>query len=76
MVSSISDLADNFAERIHKIKCKHELDNKKCKTCATKYKDCACSLEYTSFKNDVLEYKCLCCDRNYRKTFDENLKIC
>ena len=28
----------------------------------------------TNIKDDLIEYNCLCCDKNYQKTFDENLK--
>ena len=35
---SVSNLVDNFAKGIHKIKCKNEQNNKKCKTCGNKYK--------------------------------------
>ena len=45
------------------------------KTCKIKYKDCDYFLEYTKFKDDLIEYKCLCCNKNYQKTFDKNLKI-
>ena len=44
---------------IHKIKCTN------CDTCC---------LEYTNAKDDLVEYKCLCCDRNSQKDSDENLK--
>ena len=43
-------------------KAKH--DNKKCETSRTKYKYCDCFLEYTNFKDDLIEYKCLCCNKN------------
>ena len=46
---------------------------KKCETCGIKYKNCECCLEYTSVKDDFIEYKCLCCNMNYHKKFDENL---
>ena len=39
-----------------------------------KYKGCKCCLEYTSLKDDLIEYKYLCCNKNYLKNFDENLK--
>ena len=39
-----------------------------------KYKDCEYCLEYTSLKDDLIEYKYLCCNKNYLKNFDENLK--
>ena len=38
------------------------------------YKDCKCCLEYTNFKEYLIQYKCLCCNKNYQKKFDENLK--
>ena len=30
-------------------------------------------LEYSSFKDDLIEYKCLCCNKNYQQSFDEKL---
>ena len=27
-----------------------------------------------NFKDDLIEYKCLCCIKNYQKKFDEQLK--
>ena len=56
---------NNFAQRIHKIKCKYGHDNKKCKTHVIKYIDCDCLVEYTNFKDDLIGYKCLCCKKNY-----------
>ena len=73
MASSLSNLANNLAERIHKIKCKYGHNDKKCETYRIKYKDCNCFLEYTNFKEDLIEYICLCCKKNYQKMFDENL---
>ena len=32
-----------------------------------KYKDCDCFLEYTNCKDDLMEYKSLCCNKNYQK---------
>ena len=31
-------------------------------------------VEYTNFKDDLKECKCLCCNKNYRRKFDEKLK--
>ena len=31
-------------------------------------------LKYTNFKYDLIEYKCLCFNKNYQKKIDENLK--
>ena len=47
---------------------------KKCETCRYKYKYCDCFLEYTNLEDDIIEYKCLCCNKNHQQTFDENLK--
>ena len=33
-----------------------------------------CFLEYTNFEEDLVEYKCVCCNKNYQKKFDEKLK--
>ena len=38
---------------------------KRCEAFGTKYKNCKCFLEYTNFKNDLMEHKCLCCNKNY-----------
>ena len=59
MASSLSDLVDNRAEGIHKVKCKHGHDNKTCETCGIKYKVCECWLEYINAKKDLTLYKCL-----------------
>ena len=39
MASSLSNLVDNLAEGISKIKCKYGHDNKNWETCGTKYED-------------------------------------
>ena len=39
-----------------------------------KYKDCEWCLKYINAKEDLIEYKCLCCNKTYQKRFDENLK--
>ena len=58
MASSLSNLVDNLAEGIHKIKCK----------------DCNCFLEYESVKNNLSQYKCLSCNRENLNNNDEILK--
>ena len=74
MASSLSSLVGNLAEGIHKIKCKYEHDNKKCQKCGTECKDCECCLEYTNVKDDLIECKCLCCNKNHppKKTSSNN----
>ena len=74
MANSLSNLVNNLPEGIHKIKCKHGHEDKKCETCGIKYKHCNWFLEYTNFKDDSIEYKCMCCNKNYQHKFDENLK--
>ena len=43
------------------------MDNNKCKTCRIKYKNCEFFLEYTNFKDNLIKYKCLCCNENCQK---------
>ena len=73
MASSLSNLVNNLSEGIHRIKCKYGHDDKKCETCGIKYKHCDCFLEYTNFKDDLIEYKCLICNKNCQIKFDEKL---
>ena len=74
MASWLSNLVNNLSEELHRIKCKLEHDDKKCHTCGIKYKYYHCFLEYKNFKDDLIEYKYLCCDKNYQQKFDEKLK--
>ena len=73
MASSLSNLVNDLSEGIHRIKCKHGYNDKKCETCEIKYKHFDCFLEYTNFKDDLIEYKCLSCNKIYQQTFDEKL---
>ena len=67
IASLLSNLVNNFSERNHKIKCKYRQSDKKCETCRIKYKNCDCFLEYANFKHDLIEYKCLCCNKNFQQ---------
>ena len=67
MTSSLSNLVNNLSEGIHQVKCKFGHSDKKCETCGIKYKYCDCFLEYINFKDDLIKYKCLCCNKNYKK---------
>ena len=58
MASILSNLVDNLAEGIHRIKCK----------------DCDCFLEYESVKDNLIKYKCLSCNKSYCNKIDEELK--
>ena len=73
MASSLSNLVNSLAEGIHRIKCKLGHDDKKYEIRGIKYTYCDCFLEYTNFKDDLIEYKCLCCNKSSRK-FDKKLK--
>ena len=56
----MSNIVDNFAEGIDKIKCK----------------DCDCLLEYESFNGQLIkiDYKCLSCHKNYSDKVDKKCK--
>ena len=58
MASSLSNFVDNLAEGMHKIKCE----------------DCDCFYEYEIVNDNLMNYKCLSCNKNYSKKTDENLK--
>ena len=73
MGSSLSNLVNNLSEGIHRIKCKQRHDDKKCETCGIKYKYCDCFGKYTNLKDNLIEYKCLCCHKNYQYKFGEKL---
>ena len=58
MASSLSSIADNLTEGIHKTKCK----------------GCVCFLEYKHVKANLIIYKCLSCNKSYSKELNEELK--
>ena len=37
------------------------------------YEVCDCFLEYKNFKDNLLECKSLCCNKNYQQKFNEKL---
>ena len=74
MASSLSDLVKNLSEEIQRIKFVLEYDDKKCGTSGIKHKYWEYFLEYTNFKDDLIECKWLCCNKNYQHKFDEKLK--
>ena len=59
MASSLSNLVNNLAEELQRIKFELKLDDKKCETGGIKYKYCECFVKYANFKDDLIEYKCL-----------------
>ena len=56
MASSLSNLVDNLAEGIHKIKCQY----------------CDCFPEYESVKDSFIKYKCLSCNRIIQTSLMKN----
>ena len=70
MASSLSNLINNISEGLHRVKCISEQYDKKCVTSGIKYKYCDCFLEYTNFKDDLIEYKCLSCNKIYQRKFN------
>ena len=67
------NLANNLSKRIYKIKFKFGHGDKKYETYRIKYNYCVCFIEYTNYKDDLIEYKRLCCNKNYKQKFDINL---
>ena len=53
MANSFSNLVNNFAQGIHKIKSKYGHDNRKCETSVIKYRDCNSFPEYANFKDNL-----------------------
>ena len=74
MASSLSNFVNNLSEGNHKIKCKFGHGDKKYETCGVIYKYCDCFFQYTNFEDDLIEYKCFCCNKSYQQNFDEKLK--
>ena len=58
MATFLSDLVDNFRERIDKIKCG----------------DFDCFLEYESLRDILVKHKCLSCNRDDSNIINEELK--
>ena len=69
MSSSLLNLANNLSEEIHRIEFEFGLNDKKCETFGIKYKYYDCFLEYTNLKDDLIKYKCLCCNKYYQHKF-------
>ena len=63
-----------FLKEFIKLNVNTDMMIKKCEACGITYEASGCFLEYTNFKDDLVEYKCLCCNRNYRQNCDEKLK--
>ena len=74
MVSASSNLLYNLSEGLHKIKCILRNYNKKFETRGIKCKYCDCFLKHTNFKDYLIEYKCLCCNKNHQQKFGRKLE--
>ena len=53
MASLLSNLNNNLAEGIHKIKCNFGHDKENCEILGTKHKDCDSCLEYKNVKDNL-----------------------
>ena len=73
-VHSLSNLENNLPEGVHRIKCKFGHDDKKYETYGIKYKYYNCFLEYLNFKDELINYKYLCCNKSFQHKFDEKSK--
>ena len=69
MGSSLSNLVNNLSEGIRRIKFKFGHDDKKGETYKIKCKYGNCFFEDANFKDDFIEYKYLCCNKNYQNKF-------
>ena len=58
----------------HRAKYKYRQGDKKCETCRIKYKCRSFFLEYKNPKDELMEWKCSCCSKNYQQKVDEKLK--
>ena len=68
MARLLTNLGDNLAQGIQKIKGKYGHGNKKCEQCSVKYKDYECFLEYVNVESVHVV------TRITKKKFDEDLK--
>ena len=57
MPTSLSKLVKYLSRKLHSNKCT----------------DCKSKLDYLSFKDDQLIFRCFECKKNYQKNFDKNL---
>ena len=75
MARALSNLVSNLGDIIHKIKCKCRPDNKKCKTCGSKYKNFECYLKCRNIKDDLIVWKCLYCNGDHQKKQKQNRNL-
>ena len=73
MASSLSNLFNNRSQVIHKIKYKTDAMIKYVKLGELNVSILTVFFGYTNFKDGLIEYKCLCCNKNYQQMFYEKL---
>ena len=71
-IKYLSNIVNNLSEGIHRIKCKYGHHDKKCEIVELNH--CNCVLEYTNAKDNLIECKCLSCNKSYQRKSDEKLK--
>ena len=52
-----------FVKKFIKLNEKYAHDDRKCETCWITFEKFDCFLEYTNRKDDLIEYKCLYCNK-------------
>ena len=62
-----------FLKEFIELNLNSDITIKKCETFRIKYNYWVSFLEYTNFKDDLIQYKFLCCNKNYKQKFDINL---
>ena len=55
MAMSKLNLVNNLYQEIHKTRCKSGCNDKKCETCGIEYMYCDFFLQYTNFKDNLIE---------------------
>ena len=68
----MSNLVNNLAKGFRKIKCENERDNN-AKRLKLHTKIATAFLNTPNVRDNLIEYKCVCSNKNYQKEFDENL---
>ena len=58
----------NLLKKFLRLNANIDIKKKKIKMCGIKNKDCKCYLESANVEDDLILYKCLCCNRNYPKS--------
>ena len=72
MASFLSNHVNKLSEAIYRIKCKYGHDDKKYQAKEYKYKYCDSFLEYRKFKDGLIGYEYLRCNKKYPHKFDKS----